>query len=102
MGQAKQRGSKDDRVSQSIARTEAIKPKEIVCNNCKTEIKDVHVMDSRGMTGINGAYAGMCGCGHTTWAMTGDADAVAHAMAVLNESMGGDSVLGLQPYIAGK
>jgi uncharacterized protein with PIN domain len=66
MGQAKQRGSTEERAAQAIARIEAIKPKFIVCNNCKEQITDVHVMDSRGMVGIDGAFAGTCACGHST------------------------------------
>lgn len=75
-----------------------MKPKFIVCNNCQAEITDVHVMDSRGMAGIEGAFAGTCGCGHTTWAMAGDPDAVAHTMAALQEQMGGESIIGSMPY----
>jgi hypothetical protein len=37
MGQAKYRGTKDDRAAQAIARIEALKPKFIVCNNCQAE-----------------------------------------------------------------
>jgi hypothetical protein len=99
MGQAKQRGNKDERAAQALAKIEALKPKAIVCNNCKAEIIDVHVMDSRGMTGIDGVFAGMCDCGHTTWAMAGHPDAVGRAMASLNETMGGESIIGSMPMI---
>jgi hypothetical protein len=97
MGQAKQRGTIEERAAQAIARIEAIKPKFIVCNNCQAEITDVHVMDSRGMVGIDGAFAGMCDCGHSTWAMAGDREAVATAMMSLDEVTGGESVLGSLP-----
>lgn len=97
MGQAKQRGSTEDRAAQAIARIEAIRPKFIVCNNCQAEIMDVQVMDSRGMAGIDGVFAGMCDCGHSTWAMAGDREAVASAMMSLQETMGGDAVLGSMP-----
>lgn len=97
MGQAKQRGTAEERAAQAIARIEAIKPKFIVCNNCQAEITDVYVMDSRGMVGIDGAFAGMCNCGHSTWAMAGDREAVATAMMSLDEVTGGESVLGSMP-----
>ena len=97
MGQAKQRGSSEERASQAVARIKAIKPKFIVCNNCQAEIIDVHVMDSRGMVGIDGAFAGLCDCGHSTWALAGDREAVAKAVMSLDEVTAGESVLGSMP-----
>lgn len=97
MGQAKQRGSKDERAAQAIARIEAIKPEFIVCNNCQEEMRDVHLMDSRGMVGIDGAFAGMCDCGHSTWAMAGDREAVANAMLSLQETLGVETTIGSMP-----
>lgn len=97
MGQAKQRGNRDERAAQAVAKVEAIKPKAIVCNNCKTEITDVHVMDSRNMAGIDGAFAGMCECGHTTWAVAGHPDAVAGLMESLHETTGRAPMIGSMP-----
>jgi uncharacterized protein with PIN domain len=97
MGQAKQRGSKEERAAQALAKVEAIKPKVIVCNNCKTEIIDVHTMDARNIVGIEGAFAGMCECGHTTWAVSGHPDAVAGLMESLHETTGGESIIGSMP-----
>jgi hypothetical protein len=57
----------------------------------------VHVMDSRGMAGIYGAFAAMCDCNHTTWAMAGNREAVANAMISLQDTMGGESILGSMP-----
>jgi hypothetical protein len=98
MGQAKRRGSTEERAALAIALIDSIKPKFIVCNNCEAEIADVHVMDSRGMIGITGAFAGICSCGHTTWAMAGDPAAVASAMSSLRETMGAESILGTMLY----
>jgi len=97
MGQAKQRGSREERTAQAVARVETIKPKAIVCNHCKAEITDVHTMDVRGMRGIEGAFAGMCECGHTTWAVAGHPEAVAGLMESLHETTGGESILGSMP-----
>jgi hypothetical protein len=97
MGQAKQRGSRDERAAQAVARVEAIKPKAIVCNNCKAEITDVHTMDVREMVGIDGAFAGMCDCDHTTWAVAGQPGAVAGLMESLHETTGGESIIGSMP-----
>ena len=97
MGQAKQRGSRDERAAQALAKVEAIKPKVIICNNCKAEITDVHTMDVRGMVGIEGAFAGMCECGHTTWAVAGHPDAVAGLMESLHKTTDGESIIGSMP-----
>jgi hypothetical protein len=59
MGQAKQRGSQAERVKEAKAKIEALKPATIVCNSCQKDITDIHVMDTRGMTGITAAFAGM-------------------------------------------
>lgn len=99
MGQAKKRGSQADRIEQAKRRIEAMKPEKIVCNNCKAEITDVHVMDSRGMDGIKSAFAGICGCGHTTLAMQGDPEAVAAAMVAFQETTGHEGILGSQPIL---
>lgn len=100
MGQAKQRGSRDERAAQALLKIEAIKPESIICNNCQAEIADVQVMDTRGMVGIDAAFAGVCECGHSTWAMTGDRNAVAKAMLVLDETTGGQSLIGSMPIKA--
>lgn len=99
MGQAKNRGSQTERAEQAKARIEAIKPQKIVCNSCKEDITDIHVMDSRGMDGIEAAFAGICACGCSTFAMKGDPEAVAAAVDALQESIGHDGILGSQPIL---
>jgi hypothetical protein len=94
MGQAKSRGSQADRIAQAVARVEAMKPASIMCNHCKAEIKDIHVVDSRNMDGIKAAFVGMCECGHSTFALHGAPDAVAKAMIALEESMEGGGTFG--------
>ena len=96
MGQAKQRGSQEERVRQAQEKIEAMKPSMIVCNEGKAEITDVHAMDTRGMPGIRAVFAGMCGCGSTTHAMLGDRDAVAELVEAMEATMGGQGILGSQ------
>lgn len=100
MGQAKQRGSRDERAAQALQKIEAIKPKFIVCNNCQAEIADVQIMETRGMVGIDAAFAGMCKCGHSTWAMAGNRNAVANATMALDKTTGGQSIIGSMPIKA--
>lgn len=97
MGQAKQRGTKQEREAQAKAKVEALKPTSIVCNYCKAEITDVHVMDTRGLRGIDGAFAGMCSCGHTTWAIAGTQEASAELIASMEEAIGQETLIGSMP-----
>jgi hypothetical protein len=85
MGQAKQRGSQQQRIEQAKAEISVMKPEKIVCNNCSTDIFDVEVMDSRGMPGIKAAFAGLCVCGHPSFALLGSAEAVADATAAMQK-----------------
>ena len=98
MGQAKQRGSQDERAKQAQEKIEAMKPAMIVCNACQAEITDVHAMDARGMPGIRAVFAGMCDCGNTTHAMLGDPEAVADLVVALEETIGEQGILGSQLY----
>jgi len=98
MGQAKQRGSQEERAKQAQEKIEAMKPSVIVCNGCKAEIADVHSMDTRGMPGIDAVFAGICDCGSTTHAMLGDPKAVAELVEAMEATMGGQGILGSQMY----
>lgn len=101
MGQAKQRGTLADRVEQAKARLEAIKPEVIICNHCKGDIeKDAIVaLDSRGIDGIQGVFAGKCICGHNTLAVLGEPEAAAAVMAAYQEAVGEEGILGSQPML---
>lgn len=98
MGQAKQRGSQDERAKQAQKKIETMKPAMIVCNACQAEITDVHAMDARGTPGIRAVFAGMCDCGNTTHAMLGDPEAVADLVVALEETIGEQGILGSQLY----
>jgi hypothetical protein len=97
MGQAKQRGTQQERETQARARVESLKPASIVCNHCKEEITEVHTMDTRGVQGIDGAFAGICSCGHTTWAVAGGPEATAALAASMQETTGQRPIMGSMP-----
>ena len=59
MGQAKNRGSHQQRVEQAKARIDALRPAIIICNDCKSEITDIEVMDTRGIIGVDACFAGV-------------------------------------------
>lgn len=80
MGQAKVRGTKEQRQNQAIAKNAEIRPHCLFCDHCQREIYDFMQMDCRNMSGIEAAFAGICECGHQTWALRGDKKSVAVAM----------------------
>jgi hypothetical protein len=97
MGQAKQRGNQTERIAQAKVRIGALKPEYIVCNNCETHIADIHAMDTRGMRGIDAAFAGVCpSCGQSTYAVRGDPDAMADFATAMDEVMGAEGKAGAQ------
>lgn len=97
MGQAKQRGSQVARVQEAKAKINALKPATIICNSCQKETTDIQALDTRGMEGITAAFAGMCECGSSTFALLGDPDAIADAAVALEATMGEKSIIGFQP-----
>jgi hypothetical protein len=97
MGKAKQRRESAKQMAQAKERKTSIRPKRIVCNNCQSEIKDFHKMDTRGMKGIDAAYAGVCNiCRHDTWAIKGDPAAVAELSMIMEDESGVAPLMGAQ------
>lgn len=97
MGQAKRRGSREQRIAEAKAKIEAMRPDSITCNNCKAEITEITVLDTRNMDGVESAFAGICPeCEETTWAIGGDPEAVAEVMVALEAQAGGEGKLGHQ------
>lgn len=89
MGQAKLRGSREQRIANAIAKVEALRPKFLICNQCKGEITEIQTMDTRGVPGLDAAFAGICPtCNTPTFAMSGEPEAVAMMSEVMRESMG--------------
>ena len=97
MGQAKNRGSLAQRIAEAKAKVEALKPAKLICNKCQSDITDIQAMDTRGMDGIDAAFAGICpNCGETTMAFSGDSEKVAGAMLAYEEFIGQEGILGAQ------
>lgn len=96
MGQAKLRGNRDTRVDEVMKKVEALKPDHIVCNNCQASLTEIVTLDSRGMKGIEAAFAAHCtACNHDTWAIGGDPDAVAALHMTLENETGGKVKMGV-------
>ena len=97
MGQAKQRGTKEQRVAQAKAKVEALRPAKLVCGACKTAVTDFDAMDTRNMHGIQAAFGGICpSCGETVLAFSGEQEAVANAMIAWQDAMESEGKLGMQ------
>jgi hypothetical protein len=76
MGQARRRGDLEQRIAQAQARIEATRPEKLVCNGCGADVATIHPVSTRGLSGIDAIWLGQCDCGQTTFAATGDAEAV--------------------------
>jgi len=98
MGQAKIRGTPEQRKEAAIERQLSLRPKYIICNNCKLELTDMHPMDIAGISGIDAAFAAHCpSCNHDTFAIKGEREAVAHMHMAIEDSLGANSKIGMVP-----
>jgi hypothetical protein len=97
MGQAKQRGTREQRMAQAQAKIDVLRPEKLVCGACKTAFTDFEAMDTRHMRGINAAFGGHCpACGEAVLAFSGEPDAVADAMVAWQDRMEGEAKIGMQ------
>ncbi len=76
MGQAKKRGTQAERVAQAMAKIEAKRPEKLVCNSCGADVTQVNPVSTRGLRGLEAIWVGQCDCGHTTFAASGEPQAV--------------------------
>ena len=97
MGQAKRRGTLEQRVQEAKARIDALRPEVIVCNDCKGEIRDIIDLPAKGLDGIDAVFGGICPeCKSTTYAVKGDPQAVERLMVAMAEATGDDPLVGVQ------
>jgi hypothetical protein len=97
VGQAKKRGTLEQRIQQARQKGDALTPDHIICNNCKTEITDVHLLDTKGMRGIDAAFAGHCpACDQSTYAVRGEPNSIAAFMEAMQKATGSEPILGSQ------
>lgn len=97
MGQAKKRGTLEQRLAAAKARIDALRPTAIICNDCKAEITEIETLPTRGMAGIDAAFAGICpNCNASTFAIKGAPEAVEALMLALTDAQGGEVLVGMQ------
>ncbi|SFF33289.1 hypothetical protein [Paracidovorax wautersii] len=88
MGQAKRRGSLQERVDAAKAQLVELRksfPETITCNDCQGEIADLEVSYVRDVPGVIAAARGRCACGSTTAAFIGDREGVIAAGDALEQ-----------------
>lgn len=91
MGQAKNRGSRTDRIDKAVIRDRLRFPPSVKCNTCQADLTEIHSMDTRGMVGLELAGAAEChACERTTWILKGDPDAVERAFERLAQTYAED------------
>ena len=103
MGQAKNRGTRDARVTQALGRAEVSAPPVLKCNACQAVLTDVTPLDTRDLKGIAQAYGAHCAaCEQDTWAVRGEPAAVRAFYAALEKAAGQKVQLGTaKPAAAG-
>ena len=98
MGQAKLRGTPEQRKQAAIERQLSLRPKYIVCNHCQAELSEMVPMDIAGVRGIDAAFAAHCTqCGHDTYAIKGEREAVAQMHMAIEDAAGDASQAGVVP-----
>lgn len=98
MGQAKRRGTPEQRKEAAIERQLSLRPKYIRCNNCQAELSDMMAMDIADIRGIEAAFSAHCThCGHDTYAIKGEREAVARMHMAIEDAAGTESRAGVVP-----
>lgn len=97
MGEAKRRGTPEERAAQARAKIEALRPAQLVCGHCKTAFGTFDALDVPGLPGIDAVFGGECpNCGNDVVVFKGAPDAVAQAMIAWEKMLGADAQLGYQ------
>ncbi len=86
MGQAKKRGTIEQRIAQAQARIESTRPEKLVCNACGGDVTTINPVSTRGLRGIDAIWVGQCDCGQTTFAASGEPKAVDAFFFALSEN----------------
>ncbi len=97
MGQAKKRGTLEQRRAQAQDRIEALKPERLLCNECDGQTTDIMVLDSRGIPGVDAVFGGQCPkCHGNILAVRGTPEGAEAVMSAFMNANGTDGALGIQ------
>lgn len=97
MGDAKRRGTPEERAEEAKARVESLRPAQLVCGACKTAFSQFDAIEAPDLRGIDAIFGGQCpSCGNDVLVFKGEPQAVADAMLAWERMMGADAKLGYQ------
>lgn len=95
MGQANERGTREDRVAQAAAKADRLRPPDMKCNVCSATLTNVSALDTGALPGIHAAFGAHCtACDKDTWAVRGEPAAVRAFYTALEKSAGAAVHLG--------
>lgn len=98
MGQAKRRGTAEQRRQAAIERQLALRPKYVTCNHCQAQLTELLPIDISDLKGIDAAFAAHCPhCEHDTFAIKGEPEAVAQMHVAIEDAAGSESLAGVVP-----
>lgn len=101
MGQARNRGSRAERVAEAIVRAGPTAPPQLRCNACQAELTDAAALDTSRLEGITQAFGAHCtSCDQDTWAVRGEPAAVRAFYAALEQAAGQRVQLGTAKPVA--
>jgi hypothetical protein len=103
MGQAKLRGTPQQRQQAAIDKQLSLRLKHIVCNNCQAVLTEMQPMEITDIKGIEAAFAAHCPhCDHDTYAIKGEPEAVAQLHMAIEDATGQESLSGVVPSASGR
>lgn len=94
MGEAKRRGTQQERELQAIAAARSRFPEFVECNACQAKLSEIESFDTRGLDGLNVAGGAWCECGNVTYILDGTPEAVEQFQEILAAQHGGEAKLG--------
>ncbi len=91
MGEARRRGTLEERIASARARADALRPAFIVCNGCAARLEDVARVDVAPMPGLDAVHVARCSaCDAETY----DAQGTPEALRAFAEFMRSQTTLG--------
>lgn len=97
MGQAKSRGSAEQRVREAKERERAKFPQTVKCNNCQKDLSEITPLGNLGFEGLRLAGAANCSdCESTTWVLDGTDEALAKVAFAMDAIHNGDVKSGFE------
>lgn len=96
MGEARRRGTPEQRAQAALAAARAKFPATVKCNRCQVDLADITPLDTRGMPGLRLAGVAHCkACESQTMVLDGDPESLAQFAAFMQDEKG-DVLIGTE------